>query len=385
LRKRAKRPILLVTGEELEHAIDWDGDFFRMLRQKRDSMLIHSKTVFMSSKPRRSRRLRKNALPSTPETIVLRDGTRSKWLRSGGDFGQFAFVRDLPDIDWAPGSGFGVALDVSTGATDQDGLLALLHDLSDMGWLTTKARWSIQQAADNWHGAGADTFAEVVADWEARYAGLAEIHHTEEFCYFDVCDEIGFYTLTGQVAAHVPRIVWRASLSFQLSGMPVDPGPLRHLCDRLDTRSTPFFRPRSADSVVRHHIGPKSGVPLDVVGFVVEDNQLESDPADHEWAVGVVARNPFRRKSGSRRKTPEWWPDMAEDSELVVCSLRSWHPLHNPKRTYRLWSCESAWTSDALVFNPLADWDDDRRYEAVRPGSRLQPDAPPRSITLVEP
>jgi hypothetical protein len=341
--------------------------------------------VFMSSRPRRSRRRRQNALPSTPETIVLRDGARSKWLRSAGDFGQFAFVRDLPDIDWVPGSGFGVVLDVSTGTTAQDGLMALLHSLSDMGWLTTKSRWSIQQAADNWHGAGADTFAEVVTNWEARYAGLDEIHHTEEFCYFDICDEIGFYTLTGQVAAHVPRIVWRASLSFQLSGMPIDPGPLRHLCDRLDTRSTSFFRPRSSESVDRHHIGLKNGLPLDVVGFVVEDNELETDRADREWAVGVVAKNPFRRIPGSRRKTPDWWPDMARTSELIVCSLRSWHPLHKPKKTYRLWSCESAWTSDALVFNPVADWDDDRQYKTLRPGLRLPKDNPPRSLVIVEP
>ena len=356
---KPKRSVLLVTGEELERSISWDGDFLRMLRQKRDSMLVHSKTVFMSNRPRTARRRRGKLLPSTPEAIVLRDGTRSPWLKFGGDFGQFAFAREVVDIDWVSGSGLGVSLDVSTVSTDQDGLLALLHDLSDLGWLTEKSRWSIQQAADNWHGAGADNFAAVLSDWETRYEGVEDLHHTEEFCYLDVCDDFGFYTLTGQVAAREPRVVWRASLSFQLSGIPLDPSPLRHLCERLDTRSTLFFRPRSSESVQRHHVDRGDGVLLDVVGFIVEDNELEEGRDDREWAIGVVARNPFRRSAAGQDRIPGWWPDMVADSELIVCSLRSWHPLRKPKKTYRLWSCEEAWTSDALVFNPVADWDDD--------------------------
>ncbi len=62
---------------------------------------------------------------------------------------------------------------------------------------------------------------------------------------------------------------------------------------------------------------------------------------------------------------------MATESELIICSLRSWHPLSKLKKTYRLWSWESAWTSDALVMQPVADWDDDRprsrRDTAPRP------------------
>jgi len=384
-----RRPILLVTGEELEHAIGWDrdGDFLSLLRHKRDTMLVHSKVAWMPSRQRQARKTTKGALASTPETMVLLDGTRTTFLHSGGDFGQFVFVRELPDIDWVPGSGFGVTLDLAAAPTDQAGLLELLSELSSMGWISEKSRWSIQQAEDTWHGAGADRFASVLADWKARFSGLKSIHHTEEFAYFDLCDHLGFYTLAGQVAAHDPRIVWRASLSFQLSGVPIDPAPLQHLAQRLNERSAAYFRPRNSDSVSRYHVHHSDGIPLDVVGFVVENDEYETNPHDREWAVGVIAKNPFPRKAGARRTTPEWWPDMAADSELIVCSLRSWHPLRNPKKTYRLWSCESAWTSDALVFNPIADWDNDKDDEntlhlAIEPGR----DRPSRSTaTLVEP
>ena len=265
VQSKPKRPILLVTGEEPEHAIRWDGDFLSILRHKRDTMLVHSKVGWASSRQRQTRNVAKGALASTPEKIVLLDGTHTTFLHCRGEFGQFVFVRELPDIDWVPGSGFGVTLDLAAAPTDQAGLLELLGGLSSMGWISEKSRWSIQQAEDTWHGSGADRFASVLADWRARYSGQNEIHHTEEFAYFDLCDHLGFYTLTGQIAAHEPRIVWRASLSFQLSGVPIDPVPLQHLAQRLNERSAAYFRPRNADSVSRHHVRRSDGVPLDVV------------------------------------------------------------------------------------------------------------------------
>lgn len=299
-----QRPILLVTGEELEHAVSWEGDFPRMLRRKRDAMVTHATTIFMSSRGGAAPAERASNLPSNPETLVLNDGTRSRWLRCGGDFGQFVFVRDLFDIDWVSGAGFGVTLDIPVAATDERGLLALLGDLAALGWITSRARWSIQQAADTWHGAGADTFAAVLADWKTRYQGLQDLHHTEEFCYVDGYDDLGFYTLTGQLAAQQARVAWRGSLSFQLNGVPVDPAPLRHLCDRFGVTSNLYFRPRGEKSVARHRIKRNQGVVLDVVGFVLEDDELEDDPAERDWVVGLVAANPFRRTRTGRAGRP---------------------------------------------------------------------------------
>ena len=272
------------------------------------------------------------------------------------------------------------------------GTVATEH-LSDLGGVVADTGL-VQSLAERLEPLGTDEFEAAYRQDGAQgslripsLSGQNEIHHTEEFAYFDLCDHLGFYTLTGQIAAHEPRIVWRASLSFQLSGVPIDPVPLQHLAQRLNETSAAYFRPRNADSVSRHHVRRSDGVPLDVVGFIVENDEDEPDPHDREWAVGVIAKNPFPRRAGPGRTTPEWWPNMAADSELVVCSLRSWHTLQNRKKMYRLWSCESAWTSDALVFNPIADWDNDEDNENTllltpEPGH----DRPPRSrATLVEP
>jgi hypothetical protein len=383
--RKAKRPILLVTGEEIERAIDWDGDFMRMLRQKREALRVHSKVVFVSARSQRPRHRKKRSLPSALETFVLGNGTPLHVLASGGGYGQFAFVRELPDIDWVPGSGLGVTLDVGTTATDESELLAVLYELSNLGWLTRKSRWSIQQSTTNWHGAGAKTFADALVDWRSRYRDLEDVHHTEEFCYVDACDDIGFYSLTGQVAAHTPRIAWRSSLSFQLSGIPVNLEPLRHLCGVLDPSSNLYFRPRKEESVSRHCLTPDESRILDVVGYVGEEDEFQADPNDREWAVGVVAENPYWSKFTKKRaETPNWWPDIASDSELIVCSLRSWHPMGQVKKVYRLWSCESAWTSDALAFSPVADWDRDDDDGDVVIESRHARDQAPLSLLVTD-
>jgi hypothetical protein len=57
---------------------------------------------------------------------------------------------------------------------------------------------------------------------------------------------------------------------------------------------------------------------------------------------------------------------MLSDSEYLICRLRNWHLVDNPKSRYELWEFESAWTSDALIVRPLADWPDE-------PGEELAP------------
>jgi Restriction endonuclease len=361
VRTRAKQPILLVTGDELAGVLDWSGALTRLLRQKKDRLLTHGEVLLGAdglTQPHH-RPATRGRLPASPESVVFRDGQRSGWLSCKGDFGQFVFARELPDIDWVPGSGVGVTLDLSIPITREKDLIGLLHQLGDMGWATVKSRWSIQQATTNWHGSGANAFAEVLSDWKTRYAEIDTIHHTEEFCYFDVC-EGGFYTLTGQVSADKSRRVRQSNLSFQLSGIPLKPDALSQLCDTFDASPPIYFRPRNEKSVERHHLSINERRILTVVAYVVEDNDWESDPNDREWAAGIVAKNPYYRKSRSKSLgAPEGWPSVVADSELIVCDLRSWHSMRNPKKTYRLWNWETAQTSDGVAFRPVADWDDD--------------------------
>jgi hypothetical protein len=46
-----------------------------------------------------------------------------------------------------------------------------------LGWITSKGRWSIQQATINWHGSGAGPFAREVTGWRRRYRGVESLHH----------------------------------------------------------------------------------------------------------------------------------------------------------------------------------------------------------------
>lgn len=348
VRQKRVRHMLLVTGSELEKT----NSFIRMLRRKQGTLLTDG-TVLFEEGIRTHRRSAKTNLPAGSTRFDI-GGKNRRWLSCAGRFEQFAFVGELPDIDWVPGMGAGVSADFEVPTHTEKDLFRVLRELTEMNWTSENGRWAIQQAKRNWHGCGAQAFVDVVADWKGRYKDLDTIHHTEEFCYMDVCDG-GFYTLVGQLSADGRRIGWRTTMSFQLSGIPVRQDAMRHLCDTFDVEEPLFYRPRTEDLLHRGHA--EAGPVLDVVGFVVQEDGLNLDPSDREWSSGLIARNPYREQTG--HGFLEWWPDGLEASELIICALRNWHPLSEPRQRYRLWSCEWAWTSDALVVRPLADWDDD--------------------------
>jgi restriction endonuclease len=189
---RSNRPVILLNGDELEQLVEWNRDIVQLLVRKKTSLLTHRR-VFLGGTGGGRKLPRKGQLAVSPAEFVFLDGPRSKWIHGAGDFGQFTFVQELPDVDWVPAQGRSVTLDLAVPVHDERGIVALLHHLSGMGWATAAARWSIQQAVTNWHGMGASAFAEALQGWRERYMGIPT-HHSEEFCYFDVCDG-GFYSL----------------------------------------------------------------------------------------------------------------------------------------------------------------------------------------------
>lgn len=365
---KAQRPILLVNGDEVERLARGEG-ITRLLERKKSALTSHRAVVFTDAPPKRSRGGRRGSLPRAHENFVFVDtDARSQWLASGGDFGRFVFARDLPDIDWVPGGGAGVSLDLAPSVADEGELLALLHRLNDMGWITPDASWSIQQSTANWHGMGAPAFVEALPEWPKRYEGR-EVHGTEEFCYFDVCGA-GFYTLTGSIAAYKPRWVRGCRLSFQLPGVPLDVGPYRELFTTFELQEPAFYRPRNEPSVAIRHLSRESAV-LTPIAYVVEEEcrgDTKDDP--EQWATGIVVHNPIR---GMSAEPDGWLPAVAVESEYLVCDLRSWHPLSRPKSAYRVWLSEAAWTSDALVLRVLADWDDTPSTEGQGHDFRTHP------------
>jgi len=374
VKEKSSRPVLLVSGVEIEQALGWSGDFISLLRRKKSALLTHRRVLIDEMPEPRSngKKIKASDLPASSTSFLLPSGERTSSFQTGGGFGKFTFVRELPDIDWVGGGGFGVSLDLAVPVQSQDDLLVMIHDMADMGWVTSDGVWSIQQATANWHGFGAKTLAQSLKGWRKRYKGL-ETHHAEELCYVNEVEN-GYYTLTAAISADHRRIVWRTELSFQLTGIPLVQEPLKQLCDELGIHDGLHFRPRNEQSVARTRTPRDVSLPLVTpVAFVID--KPERGPARHEeWVVGIVVANPYKRSEGSvRRDMPEWVPDMLLDSEHLVCALRSWHQVDRPKSHYELWEFESSWTSDALAVRAVADWRDDAGdFEELSPSLVLE-------------
>jgi hypothetical protein len=303
------RQILLLTGSELER----DQTLASLLEWKAQS-LLEDGTVAFDEKSGEIYDI--SFLPDATTRIVNHDNELYQSLTTSGRYQSIVFVRELPDIDWVPGSGVGVAVDIRLPIFDEQELIGIVGKLHDLGWTTQDSWWSIRQASRNWHGCGTAEFTSVLSSWEKRYDGLNEIHHTEEFCYVDAVDT-GFYSLSGQLSAEESRIARSLDLSIQLSGIPVRSGKVEELCKTFDVDEPVFYRPLGAKSVTRKH--PIERVDLQVLGYVLQNSRFEADEQDREWVVGVVARNPYF----GERDAPEWWPDNLYEIDQVICPLRS--------------------------------------------------------------
>lgn len=253
-----EQPILLLSGDELQLIASGFESLSNLLWRK-EALLADGRVLLDEPARKRSTNRRLIALPPSESQFVFSNGRRSRVIECEGAFGQFVFTHELPDIDWTPAIGLGVTLDIAPDVEDQRGLLDLIDKLADLGWATPNARWSIQQSRRNWHGLGSAAFAEELPRWQQR-ANMPKAHHSEEICYLDRCDG-GFYTLTANLAAHKIRQTTMAALSFQLEGIPLDAGPLLHLCRSVGVHdacaSGPARKsPSAAAAPVAH--GPKA-------------------------------------------------------------------------------------------------------------------------------
>lgn len=325
----------------------------RLLRLKHDELVVQGRVhrgEKESAAERTSRRSRKKAvtLPTSPFRLLDAAGDELPWFHGTGGFNSAVFCLDLPDIDWVPAAGSGVCLDMPVAVWDQHDLLRLLDSLSELGWMGNRNQWSIQQHGRNWHGCGGDRFVQALKSWMTRTSELDDPHDSEEFVFFEVCDG-GFYTVSGSISAERTRRVLRCNVSFQLIGMPLDPGSLQQLYRRFDVPSRGYFRPLVERSITRGRFGER--IPLKVLGYVVE--RADRRRNKEEWVVGLLAVNPFH---GPEHQQADDVDSDLNDSNIIVCTLRSHHPLDKPKAHYELWSYERARTSDAHALRVVADW-----------------------------
>ncbi|MCR3752676.1 Restriction endonuclease [Lentzea californiensis] len=351
---RRERSVLLFGEVELEQILADPLELVRLLRIKRDELVVHGRAHLATSETTRRAKPRDSKdLPGTGVSLLDSRHHQVPYVTAGGEFGRFTFAQTVADIDWGFGVGFGVALDLPIRINDAEGIVELLYEMHRMGWVTDQPRWNIQQAQVNWHGVGARSFVETLRDWQSRTEALADPHHSEEVTYYDVCAG-GFVTLTANLAAHDSRSVLHCNVSFQLAGVPLDANPIKHLYERFNVMGAPHFRSLNDRAVERYWPPRDDAVPLEVVGFIAERHAPGLDMECCDWVTGVAAKNPYLRRAAI--PAPPDWPDHLSDSELLVCDLRSHHPLGEPRSSYHLYGWELARTSDALVVRIVVDW-----------------------------
>lgn len=356
--------VLVFDEVDILRALRDPQELDRLLRLKHDELVVHGR-VHRGEKEREAEKAARSSgkaagkLPASRYRLLNGSGDTVPWFHGAGEFSPGVFCLDLPDVDWVPAAGSGVFLDMPVTAWGQPDLLRLLDALNELGWMGERSQWSIQQHGRNWHGCGAYGFAEALRNWEERTSELEDPHHSEEFVYFEVCDG-GFYTVSGSISAEETRHVMRCNASFQLIGIPLDPGSLQQLYRQFDVPSRGYFRPLVERSVTRERFDGR--IPLQVLGYIIELADQRWDEED--WVVGLLAANPFY---GTDLQPPD---DLASDLDrtgVIVCNLRSHHPLSKPQERYELWSYERARTSDAHALRIVAEWWESEDGDEQRP------------------
>jgi hypothetical protein len=348
------QPILLLSGDELRSVVKKPAELLDLLWRKAEALRVDGQAV-LDEPSRTQPKRRPRPLPDSPTRFVRPGLEPSSVIEFGGGFGHTTFTHDLVDIDWVPAAGSGVTLDVAVPVLSERGVIDLLGKLADLGWASSDARWSIQQASANWHGFGAAAFATELPHWKTR-SDRPDTHHSEEFCFVDNCPG-GFYTLSSKISAHTTRWATHTVISFQLQGIPLDTAPLLQLCRAIGVHDNLYFRPL-AEKSTRTVFPPDWMTKISdyIARIVTPGTHIDPHP---EWVTGIVVPNPLRQQ--------RWRDDPdrndadlreLEEPEFLICHLGEFHPADDGKDyVYRLDRIRRTRTSEGAVYQPIARWD----------------------------
>ncbi|MHB8659320.1 MAG: restriction endonuclease [Solirubrobacteraceae bacterium] len=333
------RVIVLIDRRDVHALVDGSVDLRRLLNLKRRQLVVHAKAsgtppggFVASARDRRE-----------PLRLVDADGSELPWVIGTSTYFNSCWVLSIPDIDWVTADGAGVTLDLGAPVASLGELREAVDHLRSLNWLTPEAAWMIQQESRTWSGFGSEGLLMALDCRDARYSELDHAHHREMLVVADACAG-GWYTLLADLDASSDW-VQSVELSLQLVGVPEDPGEITRLRDRLAIAQPGFFRPRTERSVRSWRLHE----PIEVTptAWVVEHDA--DAPRDPLWARGIVFENPLIDADGE-------WPALAREESMVIASLRSWHPLSEPRSRYVLERLESAASSDATLVRAIADW-----------------------------
>lgn len=345
-----QRPILLLSGNELRRVIGVDGPSLLDLLWRKQEALLRDGQALVDEDDQPTPRRRRLLYPEPESRFTTGASDQAFMIDFNGRFGQFVFADEIPDIDWYAVGGHGVVLDIAPRVANENRLLDAMDILADHGWTTAHARWKVGQAERSWFGLGLGTFRDEIPKWRDR-SGTPGAHHSEEFMYVDRCDG-GFYTITGALDSQKNRTARYVNVSFQLSGVPVDPMPMLHLCRSLGVHEGLHYRPREAPSLgrVRGLQVPITGAPSN---WVTYDDAF--DPTTGPWASGIVVPNPYHQEGELAAQLPDPLTALA-NNEMLVCSLSDHHLADRHPTQYWLTGFDYARSSDGLICRPIANW-----------------------------
>ena len=339
-------PVLLIDGREVEGILLGSADLRRLLRAKYRQLTVHGQAA-EGSPPRAfvaSRRDRRE-----PFSIVGSDGAQRCWVTGGGGFHDTVWTVELPDIDWVAAGGAGVSYDFPVPADTLDDLRVACNHLVALNWLTHTAAWTIQQASATWNGIGRESMFTALRERGSRYAELTRLHHREVLAAADACPG-GWFTIVADLDARSGR-VYDVDISIQLVGVPVDPGEIQRLRDRLDIVEPGYFRPRTEQSIESFRL--REPIEVTPTAWIVEHEP--DDARDPLWARGIVFTNPIAAQDGDL-------PVPFEADSHVIATLRSWHSIAETPSSYFLERIEWGRSSDAIVARAIADWRQGDRF-----------------------
>lgn len=362
IRRKKGRPVLLIGPTELAAVLEDPRSLASTLQRKLDHFLVTGE-VQVGSNDADFTGVSSSTWGLRQPYLIDTEGTRLPWIRSDSGFGEFVFTQELADVDWVPGGGYGVSLDLQPGLHSERGLIDLVNELVQGGWLSVGAAWTIEQFNASWHGLGWEQFLHAIVSSEERYEEIDHVHHREAFCLTDSLDG-RLLVLTGDLSASPERASFHSNLCFHLQGVPLDPEPFSHLADVIGDEGPLYWRPMARRSVESVGFRRERRI-LDPVAYVVED--APEDEHDPVWVRGLVIANPFGGEEPDG-VDPLEWPAGVNETALIVCSLGQWHPWTDKPERYELRNVEWAHTTDASVVRVVADW----RGELKRPDGSVR-------------
>jgi hypothetical protein len=351
-----QRLILLFDRREIERALIGETGLLSLVQQKSRALVEESKVLFESG---RSNRPTKPPPPPSAfgeaSVLIWHPKLGSvPWISGGGGFGHCVFPEDIPDVDWTTAQGHGVGFDLQLEVDERGEIAKVLDTLRRVGWITPAGRFTIQQNEAFWFGIGARDFIQAIEARPARYADvkLSHVHHTEEATYFDLC-ETGFFTLSFDLDARNGR-VWRAELSAQLPGIPLDPHPFLQITQELLLEERGYFRPLAQRPVYAAWHWMQKSFKVQPVAYLLGSLR------DERVVKGIVGRSPFGKLLSYGRKLSELEKHLIPLREFDVLPFRlsSWHDMGDKVDYYYVRGFETAWTGGAFVCSLIADWNE---------------------------